>query len=250
MGLLGANLCSGALLDSGEICIAKCYSLPLWNNPNISPKHSDLRKPLRCPQSSWESPNSMLKNFSSRSQRAACSESGPFLCCAAHSQWERRYGAQKSDLGTRKRSHSSSVVLGKGWRCWQETTKSPSTFLGMSGSPRGSDSHWRRQRQVRNRRRYPGVACQTCPQRKKLWHHICNKEDTALEGLSPDLYVKVWVDNSGPPRMSSTLRGCHSSWIINLLPSHCPCKIRKDRRGKRQAPFAGQGMNTSSSFQD
>lgn len=64
-------------------------------------------------------------------------------------------------------------------------------FLGMLGSPRGSDSHWRRQRQVRNHSRYPGAACQTCSQHKKLWYHSCNKEYTTSEGLSTDLYVRV-----------------------------------------------------------
>lgn len=48
--------------------------------------------------------------------------------------------------------------------------------------------------------------------------------------------MRIQADNSGPSGMSSTLRGYHSSWIINLLLSPRPCNIRKDRKGKRQAP--------------
>ena len=47
-------------------------------------------KPLRCPHSSWEPPNSMLKNLrSSACQRGASSGFGPYLYCAVHSQEER-----------------------------------------------------------------------------------------------------------------------------------------------------------------
>lgn len=44
--LLEGNFCSGALLDSGEANIVRCYSLPLWKNPNLFPGHCVLRKSL------------------------------------------------------------------------------------------------------------------------------------------------------------------------------------------------------------
>ena len=111
---------------------------------------------------------------------------------------------------------------------------------GMSGSPWCSDSHWRRQRQVKNHSRYPGAACQTCSQHKKLWcqtsmrktlhqrvYHLTFTWGSSLTTLAHLECLQLWEAITAAESLTSS-------------PDTVPATSGRTERGRGRHPLLGR----------